>query len=219
MQLYFSPFACSLATHIAAREAGLDLALTAVTLLTKRTAAGDDYLAVAPKGQVPVLRLDDGSLMSEGPAILQYVADTTPSARLLPPVGTRERYEALEWLNYVGTEIHKQCFYPMFSPEAPPEAKAWARSSLEKKLAHLESRLAGRSFVAGDHFTIADAYLTWALTLCTKIGVDLASYRALAGYLARMQARPAVQAAIAAESAVAAQAAKSAPPATSTIRS
>lgn len=208
MQLYFSPFACSLATHIAAREAGLDLALTAVTLSTKRTATGDDYLAFAPKGQVPVLRLDDGSLMSEGPAILQYVADRTPSSRLLPPVGSRERYEALEWLNYVGTEIHKQCFYPMFSPDAPPEAKAWARGSLEKKLAHLETRLAGRNFVAGEHFTIADAYLTWALTLCTKIGVDLASYPALAAYLGRMHARPGVQAAIAAESAVAAQTAK-----------
>lgn len=199
MELFFSPFACSLASHITAREAGLPLDLTSVTISTKRTAAGDDYLAVNPKGQVPALRLDDGTVMTETPAVLQYLADQAPGRGLLPAPGSRDRYSVLEWSNFVGTEIHKLCFHPMFAPEAPAEAKAWARSLLDAKVDFLDARLRGRDFVATDAFTIADAHLTWALTLCEKIGVDFASRPAVAAYLARMHARPAVGAALQAE--------------------
>ena len=201
MQLYFSPFACSLASHITAREAGLPLDLEAVTLSTKRTASGADFLAVSPKGQVPTLRLDDGAILTENAAVLQYLADAAPAAGLLPAPGSRDRYRVLEWLNYVGTEIHKGCYYAMFSPDAPPEAKGWARGLLDKKLAYVAAQLAGKSFVVGDRFTIADAYLTWALTLAQKVGADFGPHPALGAYLQKMHARPAVQAAIAAEAA------------------
>jgi glutathione S-transferase len=201
VKLYFSPFACSLASHIAAREAGLPLELEAVTLATKRTLAGGDFLAVSPKGQVPTLRLDDGAILTENAAVLQYLADAAPAAGLLPAPGSRDRYRVIEWLNYVGTEIHKGCFYAMFSPDAPAEAKAWARGLLDKKLGYVAEQLAGKSFVASDRFTIADAYLTWALTLAQKVGADLGPHPAIGAYLQRMHARPAVQAAIAAETA------------------
>jgi len=197
MQLYFSPFACSMASHIVVREAGLDVQLVPVTLTTKKTAAGDDYFAVNPKGQVPALRLADGSVLTEGAAVLQYLADQKPDAGLLPPAGTPARYETIAWLNYVGTELHKACFAVMFSPDAPEEAKAWARGNVDKKLAYVASQVDGRRVLAGDRFTIADAYLTWALTLCGLI--DVALPPACQRYLDGMQARPAVQAAIAAE--------------------
>jgi len=201
MQLYFSPFACSLASHICAREADVPLDLQAVTLSTKRTASGADFLAVSPKGQVPALRLDDGAVLTENPAVLQYIADAAPGSGLLPAPGSRERYRVLEWVNYVGTEIHKGCFFAMFSPDAPPEAKTWARGLLDKKLAYVASQLEGKAFVAADRFTIADAYLTWALTLAQKVGANVGSHAALAAYLQHVHARPAVQAALAAESA------------------
>lgn len=206
MQLYFSPFACSLASHITAREAGLPIDLVAVSLATKRTADGGDFLAVTPKGQVPALRLDSGAVLTEGPSVLQYLADAAPAAGLLPAPGSEQRYRVVEWLNYVGTEVHKLCFYLMFAPDSPAEAKAWGRSLLDKKLAYVDGQLAGRRFLVGDRFTIADAYLTWALTLCQKIGVALDGLPAVADYLAAMHARPAVQAAVAAEAAAAQQA-------------
>jgi glutathione S-transferase len=203
VKLYFSPFACSLASHVAAREGGLKLDLEAVSLATKRMAGGESFLAVAPKGQVPALRLDDGEILTENAAVLQYLADAAPASGLLPAPGSRDRYRVLEWLGYVGTEIHKGCFYPMFAPDAPAEAKAWARGLLEKKLAYVAGRLEGKSFVASDRFTIADAYLTWALTLAQKVGADLGPLPALGAYLQRMHARPSVQAALAAEAAAA----------------
>jgi glutathione S-transferase len=203
MELYFSPFACSLASHITAREAGIPLELTAVTLSTKRTASGADFLAVSPKGQVPALRLDDGSILTENPAVLQYLADAAPASGLLPAVGTPDRYRVLEWMNYVATEIHKGCFHPMFSPDAPAEAKAWARAQLDKKLAHVASQLEGRSFAVSDQYTIADSYLTWALTLAQKVGANVDGQPSLASYLQGMHARPAVREAIAAESSAA----------------
>jgi glutathione S-transferase len=197
VKLYFSPFACSLASHITAREAGIPLDLSAVTLSTKRTAAGENFLSVSPKGQVPTLRLDDGSILTENAAVLQYLADAAPNAGLLPAPGRPERYRVLEWLNYVGTEIHKACYATMFTPDSPPEAKAWARGALDKKLAYVASQLAGRSFAVGDRFTIADAYLAWSLLLAQRIGATLAP--AALAYLEGIQKRPAVQAAIAAE--------------------
>jgi glutathione S-transferase len=199
VKLYFSPFACSLASHITARETGLPLDLSAVTLSTKRTASGEDFLAISPKGQVPTLRLDDDSILTENSAVLQYLADAAPSASLLPPPGARERYRVLEWLSYVGTEVHKGCYFTMFSPDAPAEAKAWARGLLDKKLAYVAGQLEGRDFVAAERFTVADAYLTWALLLAQRVGADLGRHPAIGAYLARMQARPGVQAAVGAE--------------------
>jgi glutathione S-transferase len=206
MQLFYSPFACSLASHITAREAGLNIDLIAVTLATKRTADGGDFLAVAPKGQVPALRIESGAVLTEGPSVLQYLADAAPASGLLPALGSEERYRVVEWVNYVGTEVHKLCFYLMFAPDSPAEAKAWGRALLDKKLAYINGQLAGRPFLVGERFTIADAYLTWALTLCQKIGVSLDGLAAIGAYLTAMHARPAVQAAIAAEAAAAAQA-------------
>lgn len=203
MQLYFSPFACSLASHITALEAGLPCELHAVTLSTKRTASGADLFAISPKGQVPTLCLDDGTVLTENAAVLQYLADAAPGSGLLPAPGARERYRVLEWLHYVGTEIHKGCFFAMFSPDAPPEAKAWARGLLDRKLGYVASQLEGREFVAADRFTVADAYLTWALTLAQKVGASVGGHEAIVAYLQRMHARPAVQAAIAAETATA----------------
>lgn len=200
MQLYFSPFACSLASHITLREAGLTAELIPVTLSTKKTAAGDDFLAVSPKGQVPALRLDDGSVLTEGPAVLQYLADRNPASGLMPGSGP-DHYAVLQWLNYVGTEIHKGCFALMFNPTAPPEAKAWGRGNLDGKLAYVDAQLGSRNFLVGDSFTIADAYLGWALNLCGRLGAPLPG--GLQRYLDGFNARPAVQAAMAAEGAAA----------------
>jgi glutathione S-transferase len=197
MELYFAPFACSLASHIAAREAGIPLDLRQVTLSTKRLSDGGDYLAVTPKGYVPTLRLADGSLLAENPVVLQYLADQKPQSGLLPPPGSRERYEVLEWVGYVSTEIHKGIYALIFSPAAPEEAKAYARTLAERKFPILAERLDGRDFLAGDRFTIADAYLTWALTIAPYAGIELDAWPALQAYRSRMQSRPAVQAAIA----------------------
>jgi len=203
MELYFSPFACSLASHITLREAGLEADLTAVTLSTKKTASGADFLAVTAKGQVPALRLDDGTVLTEGPAVLQYLADQNPGSGLMPVAGP-ERYAVLQWLNYIGTEIHKACFALMFNPKSPPEAKGWGRSQIDEKLAYVAAELGSRSFLVGDRFTIADAYLSWALHLAGLVGVTLPS--GLERYLDGIKARPAVQAAFAAEAAAAAAA-------------
>lgn len=202
MQLYFSPFACSLASHVTAREAGLALDLVPVSLATKRTARGDDFLAVTPKGQVPALRLDDGTVLTEGPAILQYLADRNPGAGLLPPPGSPARYAVLEWVAYVSTEIHKACFALMFHPESPAEAKAWARTVLDRKLSWVASALGDRPVLVGERFTIADAYLGWALALCRRIDVTLPP--TLARYLDGIAARDAFASAVAAEEAAAA---------------
>ena len=201
MQLYFAPFACSLASHITLREAGLDVDLVQVTLSTKKTAAGDDFLAISPKGQVPTLRLDDGSILTEGPAVVQYLADLKPAAGLMPAAG-RDRYLVLQWLNYVSTEIHKGCFALMFHPAAPAEAKSWARGNIPGKLDYVDAQIGSRSFLVGDRFTVADAYLSWALNLCGLVGVELPAN--LQRYLDGIKARPAVQAALAAEGAAAA---------------
>lgn len=205
MQLYFSPFACSLASHITLREAGLDAELIPVTLSSKKTAAGDDFLAVSPKGQVPALRLDDGTVLTEGPAVVQFLADRNPASGLMPTSGN-DRYLVLQWLNYLSTEIHKACFGLMFNPTAPAEAKAWGRANLDGKLAYVEAQLGSRPFLVGNGFTVADAYLAWALNLAARIGVALPD--GLARYLDAIKARPAVQAALAAEGAAAEAAAK-----------
>ena len=202
MELYFSPMACSLASRISLYESGQSATFKRVQLSDKAIASGGSLLDISAKGQVPVLVLDDGTVLTEGPAVLQYIADRQPDSGLLPPVGTTDRYQVLSWLNYVGTEIHKLVFWHLFSPDTSPEAKAFARSKLPAKLAHLDQHLAGRRFLAGDRFTVADAYLAWALALVRRIGVDLAGWPNVATYAGNIHSRPAVARAMSDEAAM-----------------
>lgn len=191
MKLYFSPLACSLATRIALYEAGLEAVYEQVTLATKQTKAGGDFWGISPKGQVPALDLGDGRILTEGPAVLQYVADLKPEAGLAPAAGSYDRYLLQSWLNYIGSEIHKQVFAQVFNPASPDEAKAFAKSLFPKKTGVLENRLSSHQFLVGDRFTVADAYLAWALMIAGRLGFDLQDTPALAAYAKRIHARPA----------------------------
>lgn len=202
MDLYGAPLSCSLASHIALLEAGLDARIHYVVLSTKRTVDGEDYLAVAPKGQVPVLRLGDGELLTEGPAVLQWIADRAPASGLAPAAGSMARYRLQEWLNYLSTELHKQVFATIFNPAQPPEAKAFARSVAPAKLGHVAARLEGRETLLGDGFSVADAYLVTILNWCEPAGIDLAVWPSLVAYRQRQLARPSVAKALAEELAV-----------------
>jgi glutathione S-transferase len=198
MKLYFTPGACSLSPHIALKEAGLPHDLIKVDLKTKTVADGSDYTAVNPKGQVPALRLDDGELLTEGPVIVQLIADQAPGSRLAPPNGTRERYRLQELLNFLSTEVHKT-FSPLFNPALADEAKAIFRSRLTARLAHLDKTLAGRDYLMGTDFTVADGYLFTMLRWAVNMKIDLSAMPNLTAYMARVAARPKVQAALAAE--------------------
>ncbi len=202
MELYFAPMACSLASRISLYESGQSASFRRVQLSSKAIESGGSLLDLSAKGQVPVLVLDDGSVLTEGPAVLQYIADRQPDSGLLPAVGAPARYQTLSWLNFVGTEIHKLVFWHLFSPDTSADAKAFARSRLPAKLAHLDKHLTGREFLVGDRFTIADAYLAWALALVKRIGVDLAEWPGLAAYASRTHARPAVARAMGEEAAL-----------------
>jgi len=191
MKLYFSPGACSLSPHIVLHEAGLPFTAERVDLRKKLTADGADFLAVNPKGYVPALALDDGAVLTEGPAIVQYLADLAPQAGLLPPVGDVARYKVLGWLAYISSEIHKN-FSPMFNPTATDEVKAYARKMLTLRLEHVAKQLEGRSFLA-DNFSVADAYLFTVLGWTDIIGFDLGGMPSLQAYRARIAERPAVQ--------------------------
>lgn len=193
MDLYFAPLSCSMATRIALYESGQDATYHQVVLGTKRTTAGDDYLAINPKGQVPALKTDDGRFLTEGAAILQYVADRAPASGLAPAAGTFERYEVQQWLSYIGSEVHKQVFYLMFNPATPAEAKVWAREqALPPRYDYLSRHLEGRTFLVGERFTVADAYLVTTLNWAAPAGVDLSRWPVLAAYRDRLCTRPAV---------------------------
>src|SRR5690606_34812635 len=153
MKLFYKPGACSLAPHIILRETGKAFTLEAVDLMTKRLGDGSDYLAINPKGQVPALQLDDGTLITEAVVIMQYLADSVPQKNLLAASGELSRYKTLEWLNYIATELHKG-FTPLFRPDTPDEYKPTVRGLLEKKLSFVNGELSSREFIAGDHFTI-----------------------------------------------------------------
>ena len=158
MKLFYKPGACSLASHIALRESGLDFTIDSVDLAKKRLENGDDYLLINPKGQVPALLLDDEVLLTEGVAIMQYIADRVPDRQLLAPVGTIARYQTLEWLNYVATELHKG-FTPLFRPDTPDDYKPTVRALLEKKLQYVDEALKDKQWLNGHRFTIADGSL------------------------------------------------------------
>ena len=198
MKLYFSPGACSLSPHIAAREAGIELQMEKVDTATKKTASGRDFLAINPKGYVPALELDDGQVLTEGPVIAQYLADRKPEAQLVPPHGTPERYRVQEMLGYVNSEIHKS-FGPLFNSKTLPEVREERMAYLHKRLGLLEKRLAGQRYLFGEQFTVADAYLFTVTNWASHVKLDLSAFPALLAFQQRVAARPAVQAALKAE--------------------
>jgi glutathione S-transferase len=197
MDLYFSPLACSMATRIAFYEAGIDGGFIAVDTRAKRTADGADFLAVNAMGQVPVLRTDSGELLTENPAVLQYVADQKPESGLAPR-GGMERYQLQRWLNFITSELHKVVFVPLLDPTMPEAGKVYARQKAEPRLAYLNSELNEREFLL-DRFTVADAYMTTVLNWAKYTGIDLAKWPAVKSYLDRMYERPSVAKALADE--------------------
>ena len=173
MELYASPMACSLASHITILEAGLPVKVDFVDTKTKRTESGKDFLKIAPNGYVPALALDNGQIFNEGPSVLQYLADQKPEKNLAPKWGTIERYQLIDTLNYISTEVHKALFIPLLTPGAPQAAKAEAEAELPRALDHLQSRLGSRDYIVGDNFTVADAYLFVMLTWAAYVGAEL----------------------------------------------
>lgn len=198
MKLYYSPGACSLSPHIALQEAGL--AYTPVLASTKshKLQDGTDYYTINALGYVPVLELDNGERLREGPAIVQYIADQVPDKQLAPANGTLARYRLQEWLTFIGTELHKG-FSPLFNPATPEEYKPMVRERLLQRLQWVDSQLAGKQYLMGDQFTVADGYLFTVTNWAPMVGVDITGLAHLAAYRARVGARPAVQAAMKAE--------------------
>jgi glutathione S-transferase len=198
MKLYYSPGACSLSPHIALRESGLPFQLVLASTKTKKLADGSDYLLINPKGYVPLLELDDGQRLSEGPAIVQYIADLAPASGLAPAAGTMARYRLMEWLNFITSELHKS-FSPLFNPAINEDAKAVYRTRLGERFAWVDQQLEGKSCLLGDSFTVADAYLFTVAGWGKHVGVDISGLKNLSAYMARIAARPAVQEALKAE--------------------
>jgi glutathione S-transferase len=195
MKLYYSPFACSLAAHIACREAGLDVELVRVELSTKRTASGGDLRAENPMGQVPTLVLDGGRVLTENVAVLSYLAAQGPKAA--PAPAPADGYELTRWLAFVSTELHKKVLAPIYDQRAPDAVKDFARTSAERPFAVLGSRLESRdTLLGGEAFTVADAYLFWALTLMPHSGVSLERHPTLQAYHERHRSRPALRTAL-----------------------
>jgi glutathione S-transferase len=198
MKLYFSPGACSLSPRIVLMEAGLPFTAEKVDLKSKKTASGADYFGINSKGSVPTLELDDGQVLTEGPAIVQYLADLKPDSGLAPRAGSFERYRLMEILNYLASEVHKG-FSPLFKADTPAEAQKIAVDNLAKKFDWLSTQLAGRKFLMGDMFTVADAYLFTVLRWTGLVHIDLTKWPVLTAYLARVRERPKVQEALHAE--------------------
>jgi glutathione S-transferase len=197
MKLYYSPGACSLSPHIVLREAGLPFSLEKVNLRTKLTASDADFARINPKGYVPALQFDDGSVLTEGAAIVQWVADEVPAKHLVPAAGTMERYQVIEWLNFISTELHKN-FSPLFNPATPEATREMQLATLAKRIGYVEQCL-GDAYLMGEHFTVADAYLFTVLGWAKHVKVDLSPYPKVNAHLARVAARPAVQEALKAE--------------------
>lgn len=198
MKLYLSPGACSLAPHIVLRQLGLDFDSERVDIKTHKTQAGEDYFAINPKGYVPALRLDDGSLLTEIIAILLYLADRKPAAGLLPAATTIDHYRVLEWLGFVSSEIHKQ-FSPLFNPKTPPEWRDHQLSVLGRRFDYLAAQLDGKSYLLGDTFTVADAYLYTVVNWHKFFNIDLGKWPVLKNYQARIMGRASVKDALKAE--------------------
>jgi len=198
MKLYFSPGACSLSPHIVAEEAGLACEYILASTKSHQLPDGTDFYTINPLGYVPFLVLDDGQTLREGPVIVQYLADQVPNKNLLPAMGTMERYRVLEWLNFIGTELHKS-FGPLFKPSTPETYKPSLRQALRGRFEWVEQQLAGKDYLMGSQFTVADAYLFTVSGWGKLVGLDLSGLPNLQSYLARVGARPAVQTAMRAE--------------------
>lgn len=198
MKLYFSPGACSLASHISLREAAIPFELVRVDLSTKRTADGRDFHLVNPKGYVPALELKTGLVLTESAAVLQYIADQAPALCLAPPAGTMPRYRMQEWLSFIASELHK-VFTPFFDPTATAESQSAARGKLAGRLGWLASCLSEPRFLLGDAFSVADAYLFVILRACEAADIDIHDWAPLSQYHARVSARTHVASALAAE--------------------
>lgn len=198
MKLYYAPGVCSLAPHILLKETATPAELVRVNLATKQTEHGDDYKQIAAKGSVPLLMLDDGSVLSEGPVIAQYICDQAGRTDLMPAAGTIERYRVMEWQNYITSELHKS-FQPLFKPNASTDIKAWFRQALQDKFAWVSAQLEGRDYLTGGTFTAADAYLFTVASWSGLVDVDIKGCDALQQFMGRVRNRPAVQAALRAE--------------------
>jgi len=198
MKLYFSQGACSLSPHIVMHEAGLAFEAIPAPTKTHQLPDGTDFYTINPLGYVPYLTLDDGRSLHEGPAIVQYLADLVPEKKLAPANGTFERYKLQEWLTFIGTELHKS-FSPLFNPAAPDETKDQAKQTLAKRLAWVDSELAGKDYLLGEQFTVADAYLFTVTNWARIVKVDLSTFANLLAYRTRVSERPGVQAAMRAE--------------------
>jgi len=198
MLLYYSPGSCALSPHIVLLEAGYRFELKRVDLHRKLLEDGSDYWKVNPKGSVPTLELDDGRRMSEGPAIVQYLADGKPDSGLAPPNGVFERYRLQEWLNFISAELHKS-YSPLFNKDLPSDQRAALVERIGKSLSFTAAQLESKSFLLGDHFTVADAYLFAVLRWSRGFQIDLYRWPALVDFLARVAARPKVREAMAQE--------------------
>ena len=198
MKLYYSPGACSLSPHIVLNEGGFNFEIEKVTLATKKTETGADYTTINPNGYVPALILDGGEILTEGPAIIQYLADRAPEKRLVPLAGTIQRYQLMEWLNFISTELHKG-FSPLFNPKTPEDWKTVVKAQLARRFRYVDQKLQGKNWLLGEDFTVADAYLFTVLSWSKHVGVDLSPWPQMIAYLDRVASRPAVQAALKAE--------------------
>ena len=198
MKLYYSPGACSLSPHIALKESGLAFEAIAAPTKTHQLPDGTDFYTINPLGYVPFLVLDDGRTLHEGPAIVQYIADLVPAKQLAPANGSWERYKLQEWLNTIGTELHKG-FSPLFTPGMPDAAKAIAKTRLMSRLTWVDGELAGKNYLLGDTFTVADGYLFVVAGWSKHVGLDISGLSNLGAFMARVGARPAVQEALRAE--------------------
>ena len=198
MKLYYSPGACSQASHIVLHETGLEYDKEKVNIGEKTTESGGAFLDVNPKGQVPVLELDDGQILTEGSVIVQYLADKAPDAGLLPAAGTMERVRVQEWLSFVGSELHKP-FDALFNPAVPEEFKSIAKENLARKFVFLDAHLADTDYLAGDSFTVADPYPFVVLNWTQYQDIDLGEYKNINAFMGRVAARPQVQETLKAE--------------------
>ena len=198
MKLYYLLGACSLSPHIVSREAGIDLRLAQLDRAERKAADGTVLSSVNPKNQVPVLELDDGQKLTEGPVIVQYLADQKPASGLVPPPGTMDRYRAQEWLNFITSELHKT-FGSLFRPTTPDDFKPTLRDMLGQRFDWIDKQLAGKQYLMGDTFTVPDAYLFTVLRWSPRVGIDLSKWKNITAYIDRVAARPKVQEAMKAE--------------------
>jgi glutathione S-transferase len=198
MKLYYTPGACSMNPHIVLREAGLKFDLEKVELSTHKTEKGTDFYSINPKGYVPALQLDNGQILTENPAIVQYIADQKPDAKLAPANGTLERYRLQEWLGFIGTEIHKT-FSPLWNPKIGDAEKASIHEKIGKRFDYVAKELGNKQYLMGDQFTLADSYLFVILTWTAHVKFDLSKWPTLKAFHDRVAARPAVQATLEAE--------------------